>query len=101
MTRAYQAMRRNVGSADEDVMNGISLAQYRADGVSWYCFDLSADRCAGSNGGVHLLKYGAVSVYLQFADPTPSPISAFIMMEKDDLITIGHDLTINSRTGIS
>ena len=82
-------------------MNGLTLAQYQASGVSWYCFDLSADRCAGTDGGVHLLKYGAVSIDLQFAEDTPNPISAFIMMEKDDLITIEHDLTVHSRTGIS
>ena len=100
VTRAYQAMRRNVGGAGEDVLSGLTLAQYRAGGVSWYCFDLSGDRCVGTDGGVHLLKYGAVSVDLQFAEATPNPISAFIMTERDDLLTIEHDLSVHSRTGV-
>ena len=54
----------------------------------------------GNDGGIHLLKYGAVSVDLQFANPTPNPISIFIMTERDDLITIAHDLSVHSRTGI-
>ena len=100
VARAFQALRRNVGGAGEEVLNGLTLAQYKAGGVSWYCFDLSGDRCVGGDGGIHLLKYGAVSVDLQFANPTPNPISAFIMTERDDLITISHDLSVRSRTGI-
>ncbi len=101
VTRAYQNMRKNVGGVDEDVLNGLTLEDFQAGGVSWYCFDLSADRCADSDGGIHLVKYGSVNVDLRFAAATNTPISAFIMMEKDDLITINHNLGVESRTGIS
>ena len=94
-------MRKNIGGVGEDVLNGITLEDFQAGGMSWYCFDLSADRCTGADGGIHLVKYGCINIDLKFAVPTPDPVSAFIMMEKDDLITISHNLGVESRTGIS
>ena len=88
-TRAFVQLFEGLGISDDNKGNGINMKKYKS-GLCLFAFDLSPDEDDGNHWD--LVKEGATSVNIHFANPIPAGgLEVVIYAEFDGLITIDHN----------
>ena len=88
-TRAFIQLFEGLGISDDNKGNNINLPKFK-NGHCIFAFDLSPDEDDGSDHW-DLIKEGATTVNIHFANPTPNEgIEILVYGEFDNLLTIDH-----------
>lgn len=90
-THAYFNTFVAAGKAHSDSDHGITLSKF-AKGYAIYGFDLTPDLCEGS--GVHLIENKTITLDVTFRTPLPHTVSLFAFAERDDLVKISADRSV-------
>ena len=91
VAHAYYNLARATGRAHDDVDHGITMQQFK-NGFTIFMFDLTPDGCHGS--GVHLIKFGSLSLDVTFRTALPNTVSLIVFTERDELIQFDKDRTL-------
>jgi hypothetical protein len=88
-TRAFIQLFEGLGISDDNKGNTVNLTKFK-NGICVFAFDLSPDEDDGSDHW-DLVKEGATTVNIHFAEPTPAGgIEIIVYGEFDNLLTINH-----------
>jgi ribonucleoside-diphosphate reductase beta chain len=88
-TRAFMQMFEGLGISDENHGNNVTLNKFKY-GHCLFVFDLSPDEDDGSDHW-DLVREGATTVNVHFAEPTPNGgVEIIVYGEFDNLLTITH-----------